>query len=195
MSSPCEDGIHLLMVAGPADLTRGSATQREEAYRAALRRFHTVLNPRLLDGARRVSPLVVVPETMLRGFVRPATGPGWALVGDAGLFKHPVTAQGIGDALAQGWYVGTALSRGDDLADYARWRDERRPATTSGPTSSRSSRHRTPPPSGQGSPPTPWPDRSCSTPSPGGTVPTRCSAPLAEPDGARRGPTRRASTS
>ncbi len=124
MSSPCEDGIHLLMVAGPADLTRGSATQREEAYRAALRRFHTVLNPRLLDGARRVSPLVVVPETMLRGFVRPATGPGWALVGDAGLFKHPVTAQGIGDALAQGWYVGTALSRGDDLADYARWRDE-----------------------------------------------------------------------
>ena len=39
MSSPCEDGIHLLMVAGPADLTRGSATQREEAY---LRRPATV---------------------------------------------------------------------------------------------------------------------------------------------------------
>ena len=124
MSSPCEDGIHLLMVAGPADLTRGSATQLEEAYLAALRRFPAVFNPRLIDGARRVSPLVVVPETMLRGFVRPATGPGWALVGDAGLFKHPVTAQGIGDALAQGWYVGTALGRGDDLADYARWRDE-----------------------------------------------------------------------
>jgi uncharacterized protein (TIGR03083 family) len=125
MSSPAEDGIHLLSVAGPPGLTRGSAEQREAAYLAALQAFPTTFDPHLLDGARRVSPLVVVPETMLRGFVRPATGPGWVLVGDAGLFKHPVTAQGIGDALAQAAYVGTALGRGDDLRDYARWRDER----------------------------------------------------------------------
>lgn len=125
MSSPCEDGIHLLTVAGPPELTRGSSEQREEAYAAALRQFPEALDPRLLDGARRVSPLVVVPETMLRGFARPATGAGWALVGDAGLFKHPVTAQGIGDALAQGHHVGTALAHGEDLAGYARWRDER----------------------------------------------------------------------
>ncbi len=125
MSAPCEDGVHLLSVAGPADLTRGSAEQRAEAYRSALRRFPTTLNPRLLAQARQVSPVVVVPETMLRGFERPATGPGWALVGDAGLFKHPVTAQGIGDALAQGWFVGSALARGDDLEGYPAWRDDR----------------------------------------------------------------------
>ena len=119
MSSPAEDGIHLLSVAGPPELTRGSAEQREAAYLAALQAFPATFDPHLLDGARRVSPLVVVPETMLRGFVRPATGPGWVLVGDAGLFKHPVTAQGIGDALAQASYVGTALGRGDDLRDYA----------------------------------------------------------------------------
>ena len=125
MSAPCEDGVHLLSVAGPPELTRGSAEDRTRAYLASLRRFPAVLNPRLLDTARQVSPVVVVPETMLRGFARPAAGPGWALVGDAGLYKHPVTAQGIGDALAQGWFVGTALSRGEDLGDYAQWRAER----------------------------------------------------------------------
>jgi hypothetical protein len=31
--------------------------------------------------------------------LRRATGPGWALVGDAGYFKDPLTAHGITDAL------------------------------------------------------------------------------------------------
>ncbi len=125
MSAPCEDGLHLLNVAGPPELTRGSTAVRQQGYLASLRRFPAVLNPRLLEQARQVSPLVVVPETMMRGFARPANGPGWALVGDAGLFKHPVTAQGIGDALAQGWYVGTALARGHDLGGYESWRADR----------------------------------------------------------------------
>ncbi len=125
MSAPCEDGVHLLAINGPADLTRGSATGRQQKYLAALRRFPATLNPRLLEQGQQIAPVIAVPETMLRGFVRPASGPGWALVGDAGLFKHPVTANGIGDALAHGWYVGNALSRGDDLADYEAWRDER----------------------------------------------------------------------
>ena len=59
----------------------------------------------------------VVPETMLRGFFRPATGPGWALVGDAGHFKHPATAQGISDAIEQALHVADAVARSDpDLA-------------------------------------------------------------------------------
>lgn len=33
------------------------------------------------------------------GFVRQAAGPGWALVGDAGFFRDPITAHGITDAL------------------------------------------------------------------------------------------------
>jgi 2-polyprenyl-6-methoxyphenol hydroxylase-like FAD-dependent oxidoreductase len=98
MSAPCEDGIHLLSLAGPPTMTRGSAAKREEHYRDGLRQFPAVLNPRLLDGAQRISPLVVVPETMMRGHYRQACGPGWALLGDAGHFKHPTTAQGIGDA-------------------------------------------------------------------------------------------------
>lgn len=125
MSAPCEDDLHLLSVAGSPELSRGPAGRRQETYLATLRRFPAVLNPRLLEQARQVSDVFAVPETMLRGFERQATGPGWALVGDSGLFKHPVTAQGIGDALAEGWYVGSALARGEDLANFAGWRAER----------------------------------------------------------------------
>jgi uncharacterized protein (TIGR03083 family) len=84
-----------------------------------------VLNPRLLDGATRVSPLVVVPETMMRGHLRQAAGAGWALLGDAGHFKHPVTAQGIGDAVQQAYYLAATLTDGEDLSGYQRWRDSR----------------------------------------------------------------------
>ena len=35
----------------------------------------------------------------MAGFVRRSWGPGWALVGDAGYFKDPITAHGMTDAL------------------------------------------------------------------------------------------------
>jgi len=125
MSAPCEDGIHLLSLAGPPEITRGSTALREQRYRDGLNQFPAVLNPRLLDGASRVSPLVVVPETMMRGHYRQAAGAGWALLGDAGHFKHPVTAQGIGDAVQQAWYLASALTDGEDLSGYRQWRDSR----------------------------------------------------------------------
>jgi uncharacterized protein (TIGR03083 family) len=123
MSSPCEDGVHLLVVSGPAELSRGSAEQRQAAYLDALHRFPAVLDAQLLDDASQVGPVVSVPETMMRGFRRLATGPGWALVGDAGLYKHPATGQGISDALTQSRYVGTALAEHGHLADFQAWRD------------------------------------------------------------------------
>ena len=125
MAAPCEDGIHLLTVAGPADLTRGTPAAIEARYRQALLDFPAVLNPRLLEAAELVSPVVGAPETMMRGYYRSAAGPGWALVGDAGHFKHPTTGQGIGDALAQAEYVAVDLLGGGDLAGYEQWRNER----------------------------------------------------------------------
>jgi uncharacterized protein (TIGR03083 family) len=125
MSAPCEDGLHLLTVAGPADLTRGSRAAVEVRYRQALLDFPAVLNPRLLDAAELVSPVLRAPEPMMRGYYRRATGPGWALVGDAGHFKHPTTGQGIGDALAQAHHVATDLLHGGHLDDYEQWRSER----------------------------------------------------------------------
>ena len=46
------------------------------------------------DGAPRTHGWGGVP-----GFVRRSWGPGWALVGDAGYFKDPITAHGMTDAL------------------------------------------------------------------------------------------------
>jgi flavin-dependent dehydrogenase len=43
------------------------------------------------------------------GFVRRAWGPGWALVGDAGYYKDPITAHGITDALRDADLLAGAL--------------------------------------------------------------------------------------
>ena len=59
-----------------------------------------------------------------RGYMRQCQGPGWALVGDAGYFKDPLTAHGITDAfrdaalLAQGF-----VTRGGDLTGYEQTRN------------------------------------------------------------------------
>jgi len=45
-------------------------------------------------------------------FFRKPFGPGWALVGDAGYHKDPITAQGIADALAGAELLAKALDNG-----------------------------------------------------------------------------------
>jgi flavin-dependent dehydrogenase len=60
-----------------------------------------------------------------RGVLRPASGPGWALVGDAGNFKDPITAHGITDALRDAELLARAVLQGTDdaLAGYHSTRD------------------------------------------------------------------------
>ena len=70
-------------------------------------------------------------ETRLRGFgghpgfFRQAHGPGWALVGDAGYFKDPLTSHGITDALRDAELLAWAIDAGfdDALMDYQEQRD------------------------------------------------------------------------
>lgn len=45
------------------------------------------------------------------GFMRQCTGPGWALVGDAGYFKDPLTAHGISDAFLDAQRLSDALGK------------------------------------------------------------------------------------
>ena len=58
--------------------------------------------------------------------MRQSHGPGWALVGDAGYFKDPITAHGISDALRDAELLARAVGRGSDpaLAEYQATRDE-----------------------------------------------------------------------
>jgi flavin-dependent dehydrogenase len=55
------------------------------------------------------------------GHLRRAAGPGWALVGDAGYFKDPITAHGITDALRDAELLARAVvatpRRGGDRRD------------------------------------------------------------------------------
>jgi flavin-dependent dehydrogenase len=58
----------------------------------------------------------------VRAFFRISSGPGWALVGDAGHFKDPVVAQGIRDALRFGRLLGEAAA---ETVDDPAWLDRR----------------------------------------------------------------------
>jgi menaquinone-9 beta-reductase len=59
------------------------------------------------------------------GFLRRSHGPGWALVGDAGYFKDPITAHGITDALRDADLLAAAILDGTPaaLAGYQETRD------------------------------------------------------------------------
>jgi len=50
------------------------------------------------------------------GFFRQSFGPGWALVGDAGYFKDPLTAHGITDALIDAELLAQAAAAGTEIA-------------------------------------------------------------------------------
>jgi 2-polyprenyl-6-methoxyphenol hydroxylase-like FAD-dependent oxidoreductase len=68
----------------------------------------------------------------LPGYFRKPYGPGWALVGDAGYHKNPITAMGINDAFRDAQLVADALddaftdrrSFEDGMSEYQRVRDE-----------------------------------------------------------------------
>ena len=71
-----------------------------------------------LDEARQVEPVRGFGGHV--GFIKRGAGPGWALVGDAGYFKDPLTAHGITDALRDAELLARAIVQGTTaaLADY-----------------------------------------------------------------------------
>jgi 2-polyprenyl-6-methoxyphenol hydroxylase-like FAD-dependent oxidoreductase len=83
-----------------------------------------------IRGATRESRFVGTGD--LPGFFHKPYGPGWALVGDAGYHKHPITAFGITDAFRDAEAVASAIDDAfagrrpydDAMADYQRARDE-----------------------------------------------------------------------
>jgi menaquinone-9 beta-reductase len=87
----------------------------------------------LAEAAPELAPVLAAGEpdryrvfAGVKGFLRQPHGPGWALVGDAGYFRDPITAHGITDALRDAEVLAAAVARGSDaaLAEYAATRDE-----------------------------------------------------------------------
>jgi flavin-dependent dehydrogenase len=81
-----------------------------------------------LRGAKREGRLAGAPTP---NFFRKPYGPGWALIGDAGYIKDPITAQGINDAFRDAERCAVALDEGltgarsldEAMGDYQRERD------------------------------------------------------------------------
>lgn len=81
-------------------------------------------------GAKRETKFIGSAE--LPGYFRKPYGAGWALVGDAGYHKNPITAMGINDAFRDAELVAGALDDAfrdrrafeDGMAEYQRIRDE-----------------------------------------------------------------------
>jgi 2-polyprenyl-6-methoxyphenol hydroxylase-like FAD-dependent oxidoreductase len=84
-----------------------------------------------LASARQVGRFIGTGD--LDAFFRAASGPGWALVGDAGYHKDPITAQGMTDALLHAELLAAAIMQGLSggrsldaaLIEYGRRRDEK----------------------------------------------------------------------
>ena len=75
---------------------------------------------RLLEGADPIGKVIGLVK--VRYFFRQAAGPGWALVGDAGLHKDPTPGLGISDALRDARSLAKAILEGGDPALERYWR-------------------------------------------------------------------------
>ncbi len=126
---PSNDGLTCVFVsASPQDVRAARRAGVHEALRALFRRAAPDHTARLDEStpASGVHGWAGVP-----GFVRRSWGPGWALVGDAGYFRDPITTHGMTDALRDAELLSDAVvatlsgatSEEVSLAGYQRQRD------------------------------------------------------------------------
>ncbi|HEY5987476.1 MAG TPA: NAD(P)/FAD-dependent oxidoreductase [Streptosporangiaceae bacterium] len=123
---PTGDGLVLTYLAWPAAL---HGAFRRDVEGNFLRSLDQVgVGERFRDG-RRAERFRGTPD--LPNFFRKPYGPGWALVGDAGLVMDPLTGQGIADAFRDAELLAAAIAAGlggaqplaRALAGYQRARD------------------------------------------------------------------------
>jgi flavin-dependent dehydrogenase len=121
---PTNDGATCVFASVPAERFRCEIQHDPAtAYRRIIRDVSALFEARLY-GARRVEPVRGFGGQI--GFIRRAVGSGWALVGDAGYFKDPLTAHGITDALRDAELLARAIVQGTTtaLAEYETMRHD-----------------------------------------------------------------------
>lgn len=105
---------------------RARAGGARRAIEALFERTVRGVDPELADRLRSApssgEPVRAFPG--MPGFLRASAGPGWALVGDAGFFKDPLTAHGITDALRDAELLSRAVVEGTD-GSLRRYQEER----------------------------------------------------------------------
>jgi 2-polyprenyl-6-methoxyphenol hydroxylase-like FAD-dependent oxidoreductase len=124
---PTNDGLVMTYVAGPAEEFHEFRRDLEGNLLATLD-LAGDLGERVRAGRRAER---IYGSADLPNFFRTPFGPGWALVGDAGLTVDPITALGINDALRDAELLSNAIANGlggtqpleEALAGYQRERD------------------------------------------------------------------------
>jgi flavin-dependent dehydrogenase len=128
VAHPTNDGLFAVFIGWPIQQFRVVRANVETSFMAALD-LASGLGERVRAGARteRFYGTGDLPQ-----FLRRPVGPGWALVGDAGCHKDPISALGVCDALrdaellADAAHDGLSANRpmGAALADYERRRTD-----------------------------------------------------------------------
>jgi flavin-dependent dehydrogenase len=122
--APTNGGAQCVIASAPPDHLRHLLRSMGPA--AALRDIARAISPAVEDmlaSARLAERPVVFAGTP--GFYRECAGPGWALVGDAGYFRDPVTSHGITDAFRDADMLARSALLGTDeaLLGYQHARD------------------------------------------------------------------------
>jgi 2-polyprenyl-6-methoxyphenol hydroxylase-like FAD-dependent oxidoreductase len=123
---PTNDGLTLLIVGWPAAEASAYKADVEANYLATLE-----MVPELADRVRDATREARFAGGSTPNYFRQAYGPGWALVGDAGYSKDPITAQGISDAFHDAEACSAALDdawsgrrdMAEAMAEFQRQRD------------------------------------------------------------------------
>jgi 2-polyprenyl-6-methoxyphenol hydroxylase-like FAD-dependent oxidoreductase len=128
ISGPTNDGLQIVVAFWPREEFKAVRSDVEGSFHEAVA-LAPSLAERLSDG-KRADRFFGIGE--LPFWYRKPFGPGWALVGDAGYHKDPITAQGITDAFRDAELLAGALDAGlggtqpldAALAEYERVRNE-----------------------------------------------------------------------
>lgn len=108
LAVPTHDGLTMVAMISPLGELRACQADVQGTFDRALETT-PALRERIAAG-RRVERFRTTTET--GGLFRTPAGPGWALVGDAGHHKNPITAQGMMDAFRDAELLADALDRG-----------------------------------------------------------------------------------
>jgi len=125
-ATPTNDGLTMLVVGWPAAEAQDYRADYEANYLKTLD-----LAPEFADRVRAATREERFTGASVPNYFRTPFGPGWALVGDAGYQRDPITAQGITDAFRDAELCANALdltfggrrSFDDAMSDYHAARD------------------------------------------------------------------------
>jgi flavin-dependent dehydrogenase len=101
---PTNEDLTLVVVGWPYAESTAYRTDVEANYLKTLQ-----LAPEFAERVQRATREARFVGAAVPNFFRTPYGPGWALVGDAGYTKDPITAQGISDAFRDAELCATAL--------------------------------------------------------------------------------------